>query len=187
MSRIHRQLLAVVPGVMLIALAGCNGSSGPVRQIELRPQPSGDVQPASFVSAEAPGLLPPISAAPLAGETRPFSEWTEQQAAADALARIGAPAVPRLAQLLGHADAEVRLQAATVLGRMGPDAQGAAIALTQLLADPDIRIRKAATRALGRIGPAAGDEAVAALMLSLEQGQPVAPTTEAPPAEVTPQ
>ena len=111
---------------------------------------------------------------------RPFDEWSEQQAAAEALSRIGPPAVPMLVQALQHSDPEVRLQAVRVLIRMGPDAKEAVPALVPLLDDPDERIRKAAARSLGRIGPEAGD-AVPALMRSLLQAEPVAPPAEVPP------
>jgi HEAT repeat protein len=94
---------------------------------------------------------------------RPFPQWSEQEAAAEALGRIGAAAVPPLIVALRSEDPTVRLRAAEVLGRMGPEAADAVEELVRLLNDPDVRVRKAAIRTLGQIGPAAKD-AVPALI-----------------------
>jgi hypothetical protein len=105
---------------------------------------------------------------------RPPSAMTEQELAAEALARIGPPAVPALVQALQHRDPEVRRQALAVLMRMGPDAKEAAGEVTKLLDDPDERIRKMAAKALANIGPEAA-VAVPALMRNLLQPSPQAP------------
>lgn len=105
---------------------------------------------------------------------KPIEQWTETETAADALGRIGAPAIPALVQTLQNADPEVRLKATAVLGRIGPEAKDAVQDLIRLLDDPDERVRKAAARTLGRIGPAAGD-AVPGLMRSLFEPSPHAP------------
>jgi HEAT repeat protein len=119
------------------------------------------VAPATFVQpGEPPRML------------RPLAEWTEQEAAADALGRIGAPAVPALVQTLDSPDAAVRLKAVDVLSHMGPDAHEAVPRLVKLLGDPDPTVRKAAARALGQIGPLAHD-AVPALMHRLVEPPPV--------------
>jgi hypothetical protein len=97
---------------------------------------------------------------------KPLAAWTEQEAAAEALGRIGAAAVPALVQTLQDPDPAVRLTAVEVLGRMGADARDAVPHLVRLLDDPNLAVRKAAARTLGRIGPAA-HEAVPALMKSL--------------------
>jgi HEAT repeat protein len=118
-------------------------------------QATGRVAPATFQQpAEPPRIM------------RPLAEWSEQEAAADALGRIGAPAVPALIETLANPDATLRLKTVEVLARMGPEAQEAVPRLVELLNDPDPAVRKAATRALGQIGPLAHD-AVPALMQRL--------------------
>lgn len=104
-------------------------------------------------------------------ELKPLAMWTEQEAAADALGRIGSAAVPDLILALENHDPAVRLKATHVLGRMGPDAAAAVPSLIRLLNDADPDVRKAATRTLGQIGPAAKD-AVPSLMKSLLQSAP---------------
>jgi HEAT repeat protein len=97
-----------------------------------------------------------------------FPEATEQEIAAQALGRIGKPAVPMLMNALQHRDPHVRKQAAQVLAKIGPEANQAVPLLVAVLDDADPAVRRAATRALGQIGPAA-QEAVPALMRSLVQ------------------
>jgi hypothetical protein len=109
--------------------------------------------------------LEPASAMPA---IKPFPAWSEQEAAADALGRIGAAAVPALIDALHDPDPAVRIKATAVLGRMGSDAKDAVPHLVKLLDDPDESVRKAATRTLGRIGPPA-DQAVPALVRTLLQ------------------
>ena len=112
-------------------------------------------------------------AAPRPPSLKPIGQWTEEETAADALSRIGAPAVPLLIQTLQRPDAEVRLKAIAILGRMGSGAKEAVPELVRLLNDPNEQIRKAAALTLGRIGPAAA-EAAPALVQSLfaETAQP---------------
>jgi hypothetical protein len=105
---------------------------------------------------------------PVTPAIKPFPEWSEQEAAADALGRIGAAAVPALIDALHGSDPAVRIKATEVLGRMGADARDAVPHLVKLLDDPDEAVRKAATRTLGRIGPPA-DPAVPALVRTLLQ------------------
>lgn len=97
---------------------------------------------------------------------------SEQQLAADALARIGPPAVPMLVQSLQSSDRETRRQACEILMRMGPDAKEAVPDLVKLLEDEDQELRRMAAIALGRIGPDAG-EAVPSLMRTLLEEEPV--------------
>jgi HEAT repeat protein len=110
-----------------------------------------------------------------------FEQWTDQDAAEDALGRIGAPAVPALMDALRSADPIVRKKAVEVLGRMGEDAAPAVPALTALLDDPDFGVRKAAARTLGQIGPDAKD-AVPALIRNLFQP----PALQSPPENSQP-
>jgi hypothetical protein len=157
-----------------LVAAGCGSASQPVREVSSPTAPPGGVAPASFVSADptaGPGAVPPraifdFTASPAEYNLKPLERWTEQEAAAEALGRIGPAAVPQLVATLRSEDPEARLQATQVLARMGSDAKEAVPDLVRLLDDPDERIRKAATRTLGRIGPDAA-EAVPALMKSL--------------------
>jgi len=181
-----RQIIVTVLAVVGLATitAGCNRLvSKPKKQVQVP-----DSGPPVLVSSELPPQSPatpqaPISPAlisqasymrPLAGSqsVKPFNQWTEQDAAEDALGRIGAAAVPALVTALRDPEPSVRLKAVEVLGRMGDDAQGAVPDLIRLLDDSDADVRKAATRTLGRIGPAA-QSAVPALMQKLfESPQP---------------
>jgi HEAT repeat protein len=192
MRRIRHNLMFLV---VALPLAGCFGPSQPTRSIKTNPGPAAEA-PAPFSSAEPQYIstsgvsLQPVRTirdahvVPAQHSLRPLEEWTEQQAAADALGRIGPPAVPQLVAALESSDSTSRLRAAEVLARMGSDAQDAVPALTRLLDDPDEQIRKAAARTLGRIGPAA-EEAVPALMRALlDSNSDVAPASaEQTPAE----
>ena len=167
----------LVGGALL--LAGCDlAITGPTKEIQTtEPQVvftsipnTGSVAQASYLQPVQPDD---------AFRVKPLSTWTEKDTAADALGRIGPPAVPALVQALHSEDAEVRLKAVEVLARMGPDAREAVPDLVTLLDDADDRIRKATTRTLGRIGPDAAP-AVPALMRSLLQAEPT------PPVELQP-
>jgi len=85
--------------------------------------------------------------------------------ALDALATLGAPAVPRLID--GLKEPKMRAVIASVLGRIGPPAAPATIALAQYVEDKDAHVAEEAIMALGAIGPAA-KEAVPALAKALE-------------------
>jgi hypothetical protein len=175
-----RRILNFGPLVALAVLVGCVNRTVPVKKHSAgrtpMPLPADQV---ALVNAETPVVVEP---APLPVETmrpqipalRPYNQWTEQEIAADAIARIGAPAVPELRRSLRSPDPNVRLRAIDVLSRVGSDAEPAVPDLIQLLDDEDPRVRRAAARTLGRIGPAAA-EAVPALMRSLLQPKPVAP------------
>jgi HEAT repeat protein len=67
-----------------------------------------------------------------------------------ALASSGSPArvVPRLVAALDDVDPLVRAAAATVLGRLGPEASGATVALERAATDSDREVRAVATRSL---------------------------------------
>lgn len=165
--------------LVLTLLVGC-GQTQPTAHKEIRvpeSNPPGLITaqrpPAatSFVSrasyeqpAEQPQML------------RPFENWSDQDAAEDALGRIGAAAVPALVQALHSPDQQVRKKAIEVLGRMGDEAAAAVPDLIPLLDDADPLIRKSAARTLGQIGPSAKD-AVPALMRTLLEPAPRTSTT----------
>ncbi len=67
----------------------------------------------------------------------------------------GAPAVPRLIELLTHPDVTVRWNAARTLGKIGEPSMPAVPAILKHMTDPDPIIREHAAEALGDIGPAA--------------------------------
>ena len=155
---------------MIALLTGCGGYGEPTRQVETATPPPGP----AFVSTTAGAPPRPIfdyNVAPAQYSLKPLEQWTEQEAAADALGRIGPPAIPQLVESLRSSDPEARLIAAQVLARMGSDAKEAVPDLVRLLDDPDERIRKAATRALGRIGPDAA-AAVPGLIETLLESKP---------------
>jgi hypothetical protein len=191
MSRTTRNplLFAILAALAGCFGAGCFGPTQPTRSIATNPGPA---EPGAVNSPSAPPEYISTSGVPLQplrtirdsqvrpaehSSVLPLDAWTEQQAAADALGRIGPPAVPPLVAALESSDPQTRLRAAEVLARMGSDAKDAVPALTRLLDDPDEEIRKAATRALGQIGPAA-EEAVPALVRALlESDSPVVPAS----------
>ena len=179
--RVTQQLVEIVrlsALTMTIAAIGCGRvRSGPTREVIV---PGGG--PVVLTSAErnARGLPPATEQTGLAARAsfeqplelpprlRRFDEWSESEAAAEALGRIGEAAVPELIRVLESQDPVMRRKAIEVLGRMGSGAAAAAPELEKLLDDPDPQVRKAAVRTLGQIGPAAGD-AVPALMRTLLQ------------------
>jgi HEAT repeat protein len=81
-------------------------------------------------------------------------EW-----ATAALEDLGAPAVPdvaRLIPLLNDESSDVGYWAATLLGRVGPEAASATSALAEALSNsPHAAVQERAALALGKIGPAA--------------------------------
>jgi len=76
-----------------------------------------------------------------------------QEAAQDALKRIGPDAVPALVEALAAPNADVRESAAWALGMMGPAARAAVASLRERSAnDPSPRVARAAEQALSKIG-----------------------------------
>src|SRR5262249_39240470 len=78
------------------------------------------------------------------------------EAAAEALIRIGAGAVPDLLTALAHAQPAVRSYAARVLGLLGDER--AVAALRQTVRDPDSVVRESAVLGLWKIGGAGAVE-----------------------------
>jgi len=176
-ERMNRSLLIAI---MLAVIGGC-GTPVPTKSVQLATEPA----PPQYISAQGqapsqtsatktPRPIYDYHVAPAQYSLKPLQDWTEQEAAAEALGRIGPAALPQLVELLRSERAEVRLIAAQVIARMGSDAKDAVPALIPLLDDPDERVRKAATRTLGRIGPDAA-AAVPELLKAL-----VEPAGEAP-------
>jgi HEAT repeat protein len=103
----------------------------------------------------------------------------------ECVARFGERAVAVLADIVDDSDldewsadnvssqcgAPVRVWAALLLGRLGPDARKAVPALTRALNDRDTFVRDAAASALGRIGPAAKEAAPAFITLLERQNR----------------
>jgi HEAT repeat protein len=80
-------------------------------------------------------------------------------------------AVPKLTELLQDADANVRVQSAFALGRMGSNAAPAVSVLAKLVvSDKEARVRKEAAKTLADIGPESRS-AVQELVKALEDSQ----------------
>lgn len=194
---LRRSGVRVVVGCLLLAcsllacsLLGCDGQPSQGRRSDSESnsveaslvayqgeEPSLESVPESDLEAEV-GLEPSgAPASPMATlpsfVVQPYSEWGLQETVVDSLGRIGSPAVPALERMLRHPDAERRVQAANILARIGPQAEGAVPGLVDALADQDHRVRKAAARALGQIGIGAAD-AVGPLLHVLEEASAVA-------------
>jgi HEAT repeat protein len=99
-------------------------------------------------------------AAPFVADRNPLLA----EAAADALARMGADAAPPLARLLPGANHAVEHHAPRIAAALGADGAAAVPALIRLLADPDVNAKELAARCLTGIG---AREAAPALVLAL--------------------
>lgn len=164
----------VLPALALLAAIGC--SRTPAHPVAADNEPSQrlaipDAKPLRPEGAEAAIRDDSVKPASLVVvEPAPKSE---QELAAEALGRIGPPAVPMLREALRSTDDEVRRQALVVLLKMGPDAKEAVPELVALLGDDDEDIRRMAAKALGQIGPDAAD-AVPSLMRQMLDARPTA-------------
>lgn len=121
------------------------------------------------VAARALAALPPAPeiTLPILEKALAGADATTVHHALDALASLGAMAVPRLVDVLAkHKD--LRVQVAYTLGQIGPAAAPATEALAKLVADEDMNLATEAALALGRIGPAA-KAAVPALCAALQK------------------
>lgn len=156
------QKLAVIAVLLLLAASGgcrrgpdLSASTSAAKKAAATKPKAKVVQPAS-----EEGLL-------RLRTVRAFREWGVRETAADALARIGDPAVPALIETLHDPDPSIRAQAAQGLARMGPKAAPAVPELILALNDDEREVRQRAARALGQIGPSA-EEAVPALIKALK-------------------
>jgi hypothetical protein len=120
-------------------------------------------------SMETMKLTPPVNVGMQATTGDPA-----QQAAADALGRIGEPAVPALTEALMDGSPVVRYQAARALTYMGAQASSAVPALMRSLHDQDESVRQQSALALGQIGPPAAP-AVPELLLMLKMASNLPP------------
>src|SRR4029078_2212983 len=111
----------------------------------------------------APELLLPIMEKAMAN-----ADATTVHHALDAIAALGAPAVPRLVAALK--DEKLRAQFAYTRGEIGAPAASATGGLAKLLSGNDSRVVTEAAMALAKIGPAA-NAAVPALTASLKQSE----------------
>lgn len=189
-----RSRLARLPQVLLLCLAGAAvacGSSGCNRGEQAEPPAEGKVlevtdkstvvprDPTQMTAEQIAALrarVDPVSPAPLGGVTRAgrFTELTRvtlPETAADALARIGEPALRPLIETLRDPNPQARLNAVRALSKMGPAAREAVPDLARLLrSDPDEQVRQNAARALGQIGPDAA-EAIPALIEAMHAAE----------------
>lgn len=161
MSSIFTAQRILLLAAVLPLIVGCQRARNALPELSqpAKPKP-GDIASARERYRENVPVVPaPASIAPVFTPPR----WTVQQAAADALARIGPPSVPALTDALSDPDPLVRLEATHALARMGPPAKPAVPKLIVALGDSDRAVRQGAARALGQIGPGAVD-AIPALM-----------------------
>ena len=100
------------------------------------------------------------------GEVRRASAW--------ALKHLGAPAVPHLVATLKSDDEVARIEAARVLGQIGPAASDSVHRLAEILEDEDEveLLRKRAALALGRIGRTGSSTSVSALIRVMTSASP---------------
>jgi HEAT repeat protein len=123
---------------------------------------------ARLAAARGLAALPasPEIAGPIFEKALADADETTTHYMLDALAAMGAPAVPKLIGALKYAP--LRGQVASILGRIGPPAAPATDALAKLLSDPDPNVSIEAGHALAAIGPDA-KAAVPALIAVLNQ------------------
>ena len=155
------RLLVVV--ALLLSIASCNSEDPVPRRVVHQEAPAA---PPTHFSTESGAQFS------LAGGTLDdrivARELSLEHSAVNALASIGAAAVPALLEMLADPDPALRSDAARAIARIGSDARDAVPQLTAALGDPDVNVRRYAARALGSIGPSA-EEAVPALIDVLRQ------------------
>ena len=125
--------------------------------------PAGNADPAHTLQRLGSRLDNAIKNRNIVPPIKPRDEWDTSEIVADSLGRIGAAAVPPVVKQLSDPDPKIRIQAARILAKIGPDASSSVTDLTKLLNDDNSEVRKAAARALGQIGPAA-ENSVEALL-----------------------
>jgi HEAT repeat protein len=123
---------------------------------------------ARVMAARALAALPPAPeiTVPIWEKAMKDADEPTMRHAMDALAALGAPAVPRLIDALKYE--KFRGDVVYALGRIGPPAAAATGELAKLVEDKNSRVALEAIIALGNIGPGAKD-AVPALVKALQQ------------------
>jgi HEAT repeat protein len=114
-------------------------------------------------AANALGRIGDARAAPALAAAGRDENGPLRHAARDALAAMGAAAVPFWIELLDSDDELDRIGATSALLRLGPEAEVAVPALAKALKDESVSVRKQAGEVLGAIGPEA-QAAVPALL-----------------------
>jgi len=120
--------------------------AGVLRDAQTHTRRDGDAIVNDLVAAAAPAVIAAIS------ESDPVAR-DKVLAAVKVFAPGTKEMVGPLAQGLHHADASVRVGAATALGALGSSALAAVPELRTALDDPDAGVREAAAQALRRIQP----------------------------------
>jgi HEAT repeat protein len=110
--------------------------------------------------------LGPETMLPIMEKAMANADEATAQHALDAVAALGAPAVPRLIAALKHQ--KLRAQIAYTLGQIGPPAASATGDLAKLVGSNDTRVVTEAAVALAKIGPAAA-ASVPSLTAALKQ------------------
>ncbi len=157
--------LTIALGVLVLAIAGYASRDVAVEQWYIWKLASEDPHERKLAvrtlgdlrSIEAiPGLLgilrqwPPAEGPP-GGVDFSGEEAYIPAAVREAIEKIGRPAVSPLIELLQDKKWAVRLEAAIILGRIGPEAKDSVSALTEVLRDDDQRVRRTAAYALANI------------------------------------
>ena len=122
--------------------SGCGDEIDPGEPVDPAPPVVTPIEPDNALQLEIDALVQKILL-PL--------EHPDHVPAIEALADIGAPAVPAVLELLDHENDRVRVSAIFVFHQMGPPAAGAVPVLNELLLDTDEPFRCNIAGALGQI------------------------------------
>ena len=145
-------LLALLT-IFYVANTGARAVPGLIEDLQ-----SGDVQRQVLAAEGLKAIGPDAKDAvePLVAAASSAASSSLNTAAAGALAAIDLSAARRVMHAwlpkLQDSDTQVRRDAASALGALGPSARPAVPALVTILNDPDLLVRDRATRALGSIG-----------------------------------
>jgi HEAT repeat protein len=130
---------------------------------------------APTLSAEAAATIARIDPDAVATLTRALKDaaYPVRVAAGDALARLGAKAVPALLELVDAGPrVETRQQAIHALGMLAAEAKTIVPRLARLLGDRNPAVRGAAAEALGSLGPAAASALPALRKMAADPDEP---------------
>jgi hypothetical protein len=172
MRRVH---LSMTFCLAILWLGGCGAvDSDPPAAIEQKaremiPLQTQTISTAPPDSSRIERMRPPV--VPTSPQIPRRQQRALPETAADALARIGEPAVPSVIVMLSDPNPELRVRAANILAQIGDQASPAVPELIARLRDEDETVRKAAAHALGQMGPSAAD-AVPALLRAASDTTP---------------